>query len=118
MKPTIIYNTSGDWMATRVGNYIWDTEGNWVAWLDKDDVYTLDGEFIGTVSRDNRILRKRAVQRLELRTDIPDKPVQPELPGRAPLPPMFAELGFDMIDVLEEDPGILKRTSDLRPDMD
>lgn len=118
MKPTIIFNTSGDWMATRVGDYIWDTQGNWVAWMDGDDVYTLDGELVGKLSRDNRILRKRAIGRRELRSDIPPRRERPELPARAPLPPMFSELGFEMIDVLEEDPDIFKHTSDLRPDMD
>jgi hypothetical protein len=118
MKPTIIYNTSGDWMATRVGDHIWDTQGNWVAWLDGDAVYTVDGELIGSLSRDNRILRKRTIGRRERRDDIPARPERPELPARAPLPPMFSELGYEMVDVLDEDPEILRRTSDLRPDMD
>ena len=117
MKPTIIYNTSGDWMVTRVGDYVWDTQGNWVGWTDGDEVYTLDGELIGKQSRDNRILRKRAMDRPRMRTDIPPSPERPPLPGRAPLPPMFSELGFDTIDVLEEDPDIFKRTSNYRPDM-
>jgi hypothetical protein len=118
MKPTIIYTTSGDWMATCVGDYIWDTQGNWIAWVDGDDVYTLDGELVGQLSRDNRILRKRTIDRRRARTDIPPRPERPPLPGRAPLPPMFSELSYEMIDVLEEDPDIFKRTSDLRPDMD
>ncbi len=118
MTPQFIWTTSGDWVATRVDNCIWDLTRNWVAWVDGQDVYSTDGEWIGTLSRDSRILRQRAAIRKPLRTDIPARPLVPDLPGRAPLPPMFAELPFSTIDVLEEEPDIFKRISDMRPDMD
>jgi hypothetical protein len=117
MKPEFVWTTSGDWIATRVGNYIFDGSKAWVAWLDGTDVYTKDGEWIGTFSRDNRVLRPRAIARKPLRTDLPPEPPKPDLPGRAPLPPMFSELNFSTIDVLEEEPEVLKRVSDMRRDM-
>jgi hypothetical protein len=46
----------------------------------------------------------------------PRLPKPDRFPARAPLPPQNAELGFDKIDVLEEDPNIFKRISDLTPD--
>ena len=46
------------------------------------------------------------------------RPNRKDCRPRAPLPPMMAELNFSTIDVLEEDPDIFKRISDLRPDMD
>jgi hypothetical protein len=64
-KPQIIWNTYGDWMATRIDAYIWDLTGTWVAWLDGDEVFTTDGEWIGTLSKDSRILRKRAAKRID-----------------------------------------------------
>jgi hypothetical protein len=118
MKHEFIFDTRGDWMMTRIGGYLWDTRGNWVAWLEEQNVYSLDGEYLGTLSHDHRLLRKRSGNRPPLRTDIPPKPPKPDLPARAPLPPMFAELRYDTIDVLEEDPDVLKRVSELRPDMD
>jgi hypothetical protein len=118
MKPEFIWTTAGDWAATRIDNYIWDGSKTWVAWLDGTDVYTTDGEWIGYLSRDSRILRQRASARKPLRTDIPAKPPKPELPARPPLPPMFMELTFALFDVLEEEPDVFKRISDMRPDMD
>jgi hypothetical protein len=117
-KPQIIWNTYGDWMATRIDTYIWDLTGTWVAWLDGDEVFTTDGEWVGTLSKDSRILRKRAAKRPPLRTDLPPTPEKPQLPARAPLPPAFSELTYSVIDVLEEDPDVFKRVSEHRPDMD
>jgi hypothetical protein len=117
-KPEFVWNTSGDWVATRIGDYIWDQAKQWVAWLDGDDVYTKDGEWIGKLSRDSRILRQRAAVRRPLRTDIPPEPDKPDIPVRAPLPPMFQELTYSLVDVLEEDPEVFKRISDMRPDME
>jgi hypothetical protein len=114
-----IWNTYGDWVATLVDGHLWDLRGMWVGWIEKNgDVYKIDGEWIGSLSRDSRILRKRTEYRRELRSDIPAQPPKPALPARAPLPPGFSELPFSIIDVLEEDPEIFKRLSDLRPDMD
>src|SRR5689334_10145478 len=117
MKPRMLWNTSGDWVATLIDTFIWDLTGTWVGWLDGDEVFTTDGEWVGTLSRDSRILRKRSATRPSLRTDIPKKPEKPVLPGRAPLPPAFGELTYSIYDVMEEDPAVFKRLSDMRKDM-
>ena len=117
MKPRFIWNTYGDWVLTLIDTYLWDLNRQWVGWLDGDDVYTTDGEWVGKLSRDSRIIRKRAAARPPLRKDIPPKPPKTDLPGRCPLPPSFAELTFSEIDVMDEDPEIFKRLSDMRPDM-
>jgi hypothetical protein len=50
--------------------------------------------------------------------ELPPKPAKPEkIPARSPLPPMFSELGFDKIDVLEWDDEVFKRVSDMLSDM-
>ncbi len=112
-----IWNTYGDWVATLKDGHLWDPAGLWLGWVEGVDVYKADGEWIGVLSKDFRIIRKRTERRRELRDDIPPKPPRPELPGRAPLPPQFAELSYSEIDVLDEDPDIFKRLSDLRKDM-
>ena len=117
MKPQIIWNTAGDWVATLIDGFIWDLGGMWVGWMDGEEVYTTDGEWAGTLSRDSRILRKRAAPHPPLRTDVPPKPAKPDLPGRAPLPPSFSELTYSIYDVMEEDPEVFKRLSDKRPDI-
>ena len=119
-KPEFIYDTRGDWQATRIGVYLFDGRGDWVGFTANRDVYTRDGEWIGELSRDGRVLRKRAAPRKQLNPNVPPNPnvKKADLPGRAPLPMQMAELRFDTIDVLEEDPEVFKRLSDLRPDMD
>jgi hypothetical protein len=119
-KPEFIYNTAGDWQATVIGPYIFDSRGEYVGFLEGRSAYTRDGEWVGDLAKDGRILRKRAGKKRPLHPNpLPRPAVKPSnLPGRAPLPPQNAEISYDMIDVLEEDPEVFKRLSDRRPDMD
>lgn len=119
-KPEFVYDSHGDWQATRVGNYIFDGRGDWVAFMEGRSVYTRDGEWVGELSKDGRILRKRAGAKKPLNPNIPPKPTltKRELPGRAPLPQQFGEISYDTIDVLDEEPDVFKKLSDRRPDLD
>jgi hypothetical protein len=117
-KPLFIFDTHGDWQATKIGTNIFSSRGEYVGYIEGVEVFKQDGEWIGRLSKDGRILRKRAERRRELHPNPPPKPPKPTLPPRAPLPPMMAELDFSTIDVLDEDPDIFKRISDLRPDME
>ncbi len=118
-RPLFIYNTDGDWFAAKIGDHLFDPRGEWVGFVENGEVWTASGEWIGALSRDGRILRKRAAPHRPLRKDIPPRPPRPEnLPARAPLPPMMAMLSYDTVDVLEEEPDIFKRISETRPDME
>ncbi len=118
-KPFFVFDTYGDWHATKIGHYLFDTRGEYIGFLEGQDVYKADGEWVGQISRDNRIVRKRSERRRPPHPSPPARPEKPQdLPARAPLPPMPAELSYDTIDVLDEDPDTFKRISDLRPDMD
>ncbi|HEX3053297.1 MAG TPA: hypothetical protein VHP83_21745 [Aggregatilineaceae bacterium] len=118
-KPLFIFDTHGDWHATKLGNYLFSSRGEYIGYLEGQDVYKRDGEWLGRLSKDGRILKKRSEVRHELHKNQPPEPAKPaKLPARAPLPPMMAELDFSTVDVLDEDPEIFKRISDLRPDMD
>lgn len=119
-KPFFIYDTRGDWHATLIGDNLWDTRGEYVGFIlgDNFKVYTAQGEHIGDLIHDGRIVRKRHFERPTLLADLPPTPTPPEkFPVRAPLPPMFGELGFAYLDVLDWDSEIFKRVSDLKPDM-
>jgi len=113
-----IWNTYGDWVATLKNGHLWDPSGLWLGWVEGRDVYKGDGEWIGQISKDFRIIRKRTERRRELNERTPQRPPKPDLPARAPLPPSFAEMNYSEIDVLEEDPDIFKKLSDLRKDME
>ncbi|NDJ76574.1 MAG: hypothetical protein GYB65_09980 [Chloroflexi bacterium] len=118
-KPYFIFDTYGDWQATKIGNHIYSSRGDYIGFVEGEDVYKRDGEWVGRLSKDGRILRKRTERRRDFHPNPPAKPEKPEkMPPRAPLPPMMAELNYSVIDVLDEDPDTFKRISDLRPDMD
>ncbi|MBI5959201.1 MAG: hypothetical protein HY866_10730 [Chloroflexi bacterium] len=119
-KPVFIFDTHGDWQATKIGDSIYSSRGEYIGFIENGiDIYKNDGEWVGRLSKDGRILRKRTERRRELHSNPPPKPPKPEkMPGRSPLPPMMAELDYGTIDVLEDDPEIFKRISDLRPDME
>lgn len=118
-KPVFIYDTYGDWQATKIGEFLFSTRGEYLGYLEDGEVYKRDGEWLGQLSKDGRILRKRTARRRTLHPNPPPAPPKPEkLPARAPLPPMMAELNYSTIDVLEEEPDVFKRVSDLRPDLD
>ena len=121
-KPFFIFDTRGDWHAIVLNQYIFDTRGEYIGFIRSEDhdVYTTIGEWIGTLWADGRIIRKRSTeQSRSLLKDLPPKPNKPDkLPARAHLPPMFSELGFDKIDVLEWDDQVFKRVSDRLNDMD
>ena len=87
-KPEFIYDTHGDWQATRIGPYIFDGRGEWIGFTEFRSVYTRDGEWVGELAKDGRILRKRAGAKRPLNSNVPPKPTlkKSELPGRAPLP--------------------------------
>jgi hypothetical protein len=114
-EPKPVYRTDGQWMAVLYEGNLFDTMGEWVGWLDGNDVYTLDGEYIGFMSGDGRLLRQRVLpyhKRRNPPTQTPPfKPLQ-----TVPLPPMFPELDFSIVDVFEEQPNILALIHELRPD--
>jgi hypothetical protein len=126
IKPIYLYNTAGDWQGTVYGQYIYDPRGDSIGFVQDEgkegkekSVYTFDGEWVGLVSKDGRILRKRANSKRPLHSaPLPKIKGRPQgLPARAPLPPQNAEIGYDTIDVLEEDPDVFKRVSDRRADI-
>ncbi len=118
-RPLFIFDTRGDWHATKLGDALFSTRGEYIGFVEGQDVYKRDGEWIGRLSKDGRILRKRAERRRPFHPNPPPPPPKPgRLPPRAPLPPMMAELEYSTIDVLDEEPDIFRRISDLRPDMD
>jgi len=100
------------------GIFIYDTRGEWIAWLDNGDVYTCDGFYAGYLADDNRIVRHRNhnSRKDRERHACPQSPIRIRPPSRIPLPPMFAELPWQIIDCFEDEPEVFTRISDLRPD--
>ena len=62
-KPVFIYDTRGEWHATKIGDAIYDTRGEYVAYLDEGEVYKRDGEWLGRLNKDGHSPEER--RRLE-----------------------------------------------------
>ncbi len=118
-KPFFIYDTPGDWQATVLKGGIYDPRGDYIGFVLNEafDVYTKQGEWVGNLYIDGRIIRNRNAERPPLLKKLPPVPPKPKLPPRAPLPPITGDLGYSKIDVLEWDPEVFKRLSDLVPDV-
>jgi len=114
-KPRFIYRTDGKWMAMLHGQDIFDTLGEWIGWLEGKRAYKSDGEYVGDVSPGGRLLRPRVLPPLE-RKRPPERRPHLRPPQRVPLPPLFAELGYDVVDVFQETPDIFSIVGELHPD--
>jgi hypothetical protein len=113
-----IFDTAGDWHGTVFNWAIFDLRGDYIGFVRNEnyDVFTQSGEWIGNLYPDGRIIRNRNVDRPPLLKNLPPKPAKPKLPPRAPLPPINGDLGYSRMDVLEWDPEVFKKLSDLVPD--
>ena len=112
-----IYTTRGDWGGMLIGIYFYNTRGEWMGWTARNgQVFSVAGKYVGWLSKDFRILRKKVLDQ-----EMPPCPPPPQpalkvrLPTSAPLPPLMADLPFDTLDVLDDDPERL-HTLDNDPD--
>jgi len=44
-KPVFIFDTYGDWQATKFGDFLFSTRGEYLAYLEDGEVYKRDGEW-------------------------------------------------------------------------
>jgi hypothetical protein len=105
-----LYTSRGVWVGMLIDGYLYNVQGEWIGWVEHDgSVYSVVGLYVGQLSRDFRVLRRRAQDEIAgLRRRPPAAPPERvRLPATVPLPPLMAEIGFDTIDVLDEMPGLL-----------
>ncbi len=116
-----VYTTPGDWSALLLFPYLYNTTGEWIGYVNsRRDVYDVDGVYVGWISKEPRILRKRIIEEELKRIELPDAPDRIRPPATVPLPPMMAELPFEIIDVLDEEPDRLHTTDtgEFKEDLD
>jgi hypothetical protein len=119
--PMILYTTGGDMGAFLVYPYLFNPTGEWVGYVTSTrEVYSLEGVFVGSVSKDQRIVRKKYMETIPPQRKVPAPPPPVRVPASVPLPPHMAELSYDYFDVLEEKPELLhtKDHGEFRPDAD
>jgi hypothetical protein len=120
-KPIPIYTTRGDWAALLVFPHVFSTLGEWIGFVTPEkDVFDTDGVYVGWITNEPRVLRKRILEDELKRTKLPSYPSKVRPPATVPLPPMMAELPFEVIDVFEEEPDRLHTTDtgEFKEDMD
>jgi hypothetical protein len=121
-KSIPIYSTGGDYEAFMIYPMIYNMNGEWIGFVtSKREVYDVRGTYVGWLTDDPRILRKRSDQFNKPKLTPPPAPSsRAPVPARAPLPPMMAELSYDTIDVLQEEPDRLPTLDfgELREDLD
>jgi hypothetical protein len=91
--------------------FVFNTQGEWVGWVTPDrQVYDVDGLYVGWLTTDPRVLRRRTYDQPVPRKTPPVAPERIRPPATVPLPPMMADLPFENVDVLLEEPERLHTT--------
>jgi hypothetical protein len=112
-RPIPLYTTSGDTGGYLVFPYIYDNIGDWIGWVTGENyVYSVYGRYVGWLSKDRRILRRRAESYQKSDVQPPHAPPRILPPATVPLPPLMAELKYETVDVLEDMPELLPRVDD------
>jgi hypothetical protein len=120
-NPTIIpvFTSRGDVNAFLLYPYLFNRQGEWIGWVTQQrEVYSVLGYYVGSLTNDPRIIRKRSEDnRPRLKT--PPPPARLRAPSNVPLPKLMADLSYDIIDVLHDEPERLHTidAGDLRQDM-
>jgi len=120
-KAIPIYTSKGDWSALMVFPFLFNTLGEWVGWVTPDrQAYDVDGRYVGWLTTDPRVLRRRTYDQPVPRKTPPVAPERIRPPATVPLPPMMADLPFENVDVLLEEPERLHTidTGELKEDVD
>jgi hypothetical protein len=114
-----VYTSRGDADAFLAYPYLFNRQGEWIGWVTSQrDVYSVLGVYVGKLTSDPRIIRKRS-EDTHPRLKSPPVPQRIRIPASAPLPKMMADLSYESIDVLGEEPELLHTldSGEFRQDM-
>lgn len=121
-SPAIIpvFTSRGDADAFLLYPYLFNRQGEWIGWVTPQrEVYSVLGYYVGRLTNDPRIVRKRTEDN-KPHLKPPPPPARLRIPSSAPLAKMMADLSYDTVDVLHQEPERLHTldSGDLRQDMD
>ncbi|MGC1310525.1 MAG: 4-fold beta flower protein [Phormidesmis sp.] len=93
MDVQYLFNSSGQWIAFRLGKYVFNTEGEWIGWLpwEEPDVVDKSGNYLGTIYPEGRFYKTcfnhlREYPGYPGYPDYPGYPGYPGFKGFSPLP--------------------------------
>lgn len=116
-----VYTSRGDLGAFLAYPYLYNCMGEWIGFVTAErEVFSVYGNYVGRLTGEPRILRKRSEAHERSDRTLPIRPGKITVPAHVPLAPMMAEIRFDTMDVLEEDPELLPTLDfgEERQDMD
>jgi len=103
-----LYTTQGELGAILRYPYLFNPLGEWIGWVTETRaVYSVYGSYVGQISDEWRILRPRSLENRHPSRPPRDRPGNINPPAHFPLPLMMPELPLNLMDVLEEAPGLL-----------
>ncbi len=99
-----LYTTLGDLEAYYYNGHLFNLNAEWIGFVipQTANVYSVLGYYVGRITQRGRILRRRTLETRALKQAVPPAPSKPRLPATAPLAPMFSEIDFGTVDVLDE----------------
>ena len=99
-----IYSSRGDAEAFLVFPYLFNHTGEWIGFITSQrDVYSVLGYYAGTLTGDQRIIRKRSGES-KPRLKPPEAPAPLRNSATIPLPKLMSDLTLENIDVLQYEP--------------
>lgn len=115
-----VYTSRGDAEAFLSYPYLFNRNGEWIGFLTPQrEVYSVLGCYVGSLTGDPRIVAKRSGES-KTRLKPPQAPPRIRIPAMTPLPKLMADLSYETIDVLLDEPERLHTldAGELRQDLD
>ena len=82
-----LFDTSGNWIAFKIGKFLFNDDGNWIGWFPWDEVVAItpSGKYLGEIYNKNRLLKSnyRKILPYPGYPGYPDYPGYPGYPGFA-----------------------------------
>jgi len=57
-KVLYLFNSSGEWIAFKIGKYLYNKNADWIGWFPWDNkiAVSIEGEYLGTIYKERRLL--------------------------------------------------------------
>ena len=103
MPDNYLYNSKGEYIAFKIGNYIFNNKNAWIGWLpwSNNEIVNKEGEYIGTILNDRIYsFSRRNITEHPGYISFPGHPgyiKDPGFGGCTSLPPFASDVELDQI---------------------
>jgi hypothetical protein len=99
-----LFDSAGNFIAFRRGQYVWNARGEWIGWLpwEDGDVVSRSGDYLGTIFPGARLYRRtdwlyRGQPGRPAYPGYPGDPGEPGFAGYAPFPPFTRDVPQELL---------------------